>query len=81
MRALRGKDENARAEIDTCMDFCAKVANKGRHIPAQTEICPLLFPLSVKIAVSIAQNCSETQISFAFGQPSRQKRGVDRPKQ
>ena len=36
--------------------------------------------LFAKNALSIAHNCSETQISFARGQPSRQKRGVDRPK-
>ena len=30
--------------------------------------------------VSIAQNCSETQIAFSTDQPSRKKRGVDRPK-
>ena len=35
-------------------------------------------PSFVKNALSIAQNCSETQISFARAQPSRQKRGVDR---
>ena len=33
-----------------------------------------------KNVVSIAQNCSETQISFSRGEPSREKRGVDRPK-
>ena len=33
-----------------------------------------------KNALSIAQNCSETQISFNRGEPSRRKRGVDRPK-
>ena len=36
-------------------------------------------PLATNV-VSIAQNCSETQISFSRGQPSRYKRGVDRPK-
>ena len=37
IHAFRGKDEDARAEIDTYMDYCAKaVANKGGHIPAQT---------------------------------------------
>ena len=36
-------------------------------------------PLATNV-VSIAQNCSETQISFARGEPSRYKRGVDRPK-
>ena len=33
-----------------------------------------------KNVVSIAQNCSETQILFALAQPSRYKRAVDRPK-
>ena len=29
IRAFRGKEENARAEIDTYMDYCAKRLNKG----------------------------------------------------
>ena len=44
----------------------------GRDGEGQPEINPF-----AKNALSIAQNCSETQISFACAQPSRQKRGVD----
>ena len=47
----------------------------GRDGEGQPEINPF-----AKNASSIAQNCSETQISFARGQPSHKKRGVDRPK-
>ena len=47
----------------------------GRDGEGQPEINPL-----AKNASSIAQNCSETQISFSHSQPSRYKRGVDRPK-
>ena len=62
--------------------FCACFFNyflllysAGRDGEGQPESNPL-----TKNASSIAQNCSETQISFSRGQPSRYKRGVDRPK-
>ena len=47
----------------------------GRDGDGQPEIHPF-----AKNASSIAQKCSETQISFARAQPSRQERGIDRPK-
>ena len=47
----------------------------GRDGEGQPESNPL-----AKNASAIAQNCSETQISFSRGPPSRYKRGVDRSK-
>ena len=47
----------------------------GRDGEGQPEINPL-----AKNVVSIAQNCSETQISFALGQPSSLKAWCRSPK-
>ena len=46
----------------------------GQDGEGQPEINPF-----AKNAFSIAQNCSEPQISFARAQLSSQNRGVDRP--
>ena len=47
---------------------------------SQTQISFPNLNVLAKNVVSIAKNCSETQMLFARAQPSRQKRGVDRPK-
>ena len=57
-----------------------KTRRRSPKTVAKREFHFLAVNPFAKDASSIAQNCSETQISFALGQPSHKKRGVDRPK-
>ena len=35
LHAFRGKEEHARVEVDANVEYCAKVAKKRGHLPAQ----------------------------------------------
>ena len=69
-----GRDGEGQPEINHFVKNALSIAQAKRkfHLLAGNPLA--------KNVVSIAQNCSETQILFALTQPSRQKRGVDRPK-
>ena len=60
--------------------FSSKTWCRSPETVAKHEFELLLRNPSLKNVVSISQNCSETQISFAVAQPFRQKHAVDRPK-
>ena len=35
LQAFRGKEEDARAEVEAFMEYCAEVADKRGHLPAK----------------------------------------------